>query len=60
MDSFFRSNRLIPIKLNVSVTSVLLMDISSGASVAILLEMLTSRSHGFRSESISTSKPYSS
>jgi hypothetical protein len=46
-----------PIKLNASMTKLDLIFESKGESVAKLEFILTSSSHGFRSESIKMSKP---
>jgi len=59
-DSFLRSNLRRPTKFMVSVSKFVLIFISSGASVAKLGLKLTSRTQGFKSESIKMSKPKTS
>ena len=56
-DSRRLSNFLTPTKLSVSVIRLVLIFMSSGESVARLGLRLTSKTHGFRSESSRMSKP---
>jgi len=58
--SFRLSKDRIPTRVNVSAIRLDLMLMSNGESVFMLGLRLTSISHGCRSESISTSNPYSS
>jgi hypothetical protein len=59
-DSFLRSNFLTPHRFKVSVSRFDLIFMSSGASVAKLGLKLTSKTHGFKSESIKISNPKTS